>query len=949
MRGNEFLINYGGEWLDVDSQSVGGFDFTTLWKLDSRRIVEKGRTLDLSVPATKTNTRIFNDHKLLPGEGVRRGINGMVVAGGVNITGVIYVSEYNSGRYSLMMAYGQSFAGFGNYNHWSVFNDTLSFNGKDVPTTNGTIPDFGWYEYGNEYSPHSIVGEPPKMHPCTNLKHVIDRIATALGYTVSYPSAALGRGYQADAYGLVLPSFGVQAFTGSAAITGSALGGWSYTLTGVGTLDELGFEIVDKTYWRGFVRQDVDVKVFRAVRPVHISIPDNSNVVICTATGYKLYNDWQGLHGCEVDMKVGDYFTFVSPNEWHTVAGQNYWNKTKTPPAYEGNVSVTLTVNRSVEVPVAGDTLYLANALPQQPLEWWLDAYCNIIFGAWTVDKDTKTITVKTYGERLGDALADASRHITLEDEKMISIDNVKRYIDGFAQHNHTKCDGKHEGLPSVYPYDRDLQQYNDYLEQERDMAAIPFNDGGIQGGANDSRYYLYINDVTDDGNGGYNYDGVLTIFMENTDNTDGAVHLTEALNMGVGMDMESVNMVSANADTPPVSYEPDYQAYSVVDLNSALTDTTSTTYASLHLTRGTEAETWITYNFGLNIPPGATINSVTAKARSFVNTTQSTRIKTRTVQLYSGATAKGSPTNLNNSWTTQTLTPGTWTAAELNQAKIKWYVQRNTSNVNTDYYMNISGAEIHVSYDYNDSTHYAVSAAFSASVRLRLPLFRFARIGGGTCASLHGRNFVISNAKWSGGVAQLDMVCFPPIIPEKTMFLRVLSVTNVTCFDGADGGFTVEAVGGTAPYTYSLNADFSNSNNTGVFSGLSVTAPVEEGTDQYGGTVYCYKTVYVKDADNNTAVGAVRLQSPCEFEWLGEFEHTFECPPGETSVHMVPGVDFDEPYLSTTANNAETLNPMGYPVGYIFQKGQTYTGIRYDAANDCGDYIQAYVTITVI
>jgi hypothetical protein len=61
MRGNEFQINYGGEWLDVDAQSVGGFDFTTLWTLDSTRITEKGRTMDLSVPATSKNTRIFND------------------------------------------------------------------------------------------------------------------------------------------------------------------------------------------------------------------------------------------------------------------------------------------------------------------------------------------------------------------------------------------------------------------------------------------------------------------------------------------------------------------------------------------------------------------------------------------------------------------------------------------------------------------------------------------------------------------------------------------------------------------------------------------------------------------------------------------------------------------------------------------------------------------------
>ena len=45
MRGNEFQINYGGEWLDVDAQSVGGFDFTTLWTLDSTRHIQRERYL----------------------------------------------------------------------------------------------------------------------------------------------------------------------------------------------------------------------------------------------------------------------------------------------------------------------------------------------------------------------------------------------------------------------------------------------------------------------------------------------------------------------------------------------------------------------------------------------------------------------------------------------------------------------------------------------------------------------------------------------------------------------------------------------------------------------------------------------------------------------------------------------------------------------------------------
>jgi len=620
MRGNEFLINYGGEWLDVDAQSVGGFDFTTLWTLDSTRITEKGRTMDLSVPATTKNTRVFNDHKLIPGDGVRRGINGMIVAGGVNITGTIYVSEYSGGRYSLMMAYGQSFGGFKRVNYAAAFTaDTLTLVASDAPQSGGVVPDFGWYEYGNETSPHATVYDGGvQLFPSANLGHIIDALATSLGYTVNYPDAALGRGYQAHAYGLILPSFGVQSFQGGADVSGSAINGFSYTITGAATLADLGLEVLVQKRARGVTLELVDCEVFRATKPVHISIPANSNVVVFGNNSYTLYNDWEGTQGADFDLAPGDTFSFARPNEWHKVAGEYYWNRYKTPPAFEGNVTVTFSVTRSTSNPIPGETMRLASALPEHPLEWWLDAYCNIIFAAWTVDENMKTITVKTYGERYGDALADAGNHISLEKEKVIAIDSVKKYVDGFAQENHTRCDGKYDNIGSVLPFDRVLAMDNEYLEKSRDMAVIPFNDGGIQGG-HDERYYLYLNDVNPDGEGVYTYDGGLSVFFENNINTDGAVSLQEILNMGVGLGMES----------------------------------------------------------GI--------------------------------------------------------------------------------------------------------AEYDITNAFSASVRLLMPLFRFNRIDGGSCVSFHGRNFVVKNAKWSEGVAQLEMMSVPRTILDIPRYFP----NAITDYDG--------------------------------------------------------------------------------------------------------------------------------------------------------------------
>ena len=68
---------------------------------------------------------------------------------------------------------------------------------------------------------------------------------------------------------------------------------------------------------------------------------------------------------------------------------------------------------------------------------------------------------------------------------------------------------------------------------------------------------------------------------------------------------------------------------------------------------------------------------------------------------------------------------------------------------------------------------------------------------------------------------------------PEEVV-IQIDSKTNVTCFNGNDGAFTVSATGGNAPYTYSTYSDFSDSNSSGDFSGLT------EGTYD----------IYVKDAN---------------------------------------------------------------------------------------------------
>ena len=183
----------------------------------------------------------------------------------------------------------------------------------------------------------------------------------------------------------------------------------------------------------------------------------------------------------------------------------------------------------------------------------------------------------------------------------------------------------------------------------------------------------------------------------------------------------------------------------------------------------------------------------------------------------------------------------------------------------------------------------------------------------------------------------------------ELTVTENLSAHTDVTCFDGSDGRIAVVASGGTAPYVYSLDQNFSTYNSTGEFTNLSVTGPVRLSEDQYGGILICTKTIYARDANGRIGHVDVQLQSPVELEWLNVENKTFYIPQGQDYVVMVRGVDFEEPYLSTTSNNAFVYNPSGYPFDNKYYPG-SYT-IQYHATNDCLDeeLIICTFTITIV
>jgi hypothetical protein len=232
--------------------------------------------------------------------------------------------------------------------------------------------------------------------------------------------------------------------------------------------------------------------------------------------------------------------------------------------------------------------------------------------------------------------------------------------------------------------------------------------------------------------------------------------------------------------------------------LANAFTDATSTTRAAFYTVTGSRAETTVYLNFDecADIPAGATINSVTCSVKC--GTQGTNYFGTRTVQMCTGTTTKGVATTMsgsNSSPTTHTLTVGDWTASEIRNAKLKFYVQRgnNSNYYNTDATFSVFGATLNVNYTIS-GTMYTIAASSNVSGITVDPASQEVFQGGSGTVSIYG--------------SSLDDV----VVTDNNV-----DVTNQLVQHAMPTGGTATAVLG----TYTLVSGGFNGQGASYFSGL--------------------------------------------------------------------------------------------------------------------------------
>lgn len=518
-------INIGGTLLDVDDETRIGLSYQSRWLMGDGGA--KTRSYDMTVPATVKNDAIFDRYGEPSCGGVRQRIAATIGSSGVVADGWLYVTGCDGTRYSVLFLTGNIFSGFNDVPTW-IFHDTVTIRDKMEPVAGGRIPNFGFYQYLNGVN-NGVVGPPVSMYPSANLGYLIDTIAAAAGWTVNYPDQSLGRRYQADAYGIVLPTMRIYD-DNTVEIDGSGVGGWNVTVQGGGSLSDCALTVQTRRYKRGNLWENKTVHTFTAIRPVKVIVPDGQGVVIAGGEGYEIKNSWNGQHGCELVMQTGDWFTVVSPQDWHYTSGGNIWNGTLlSPRGYETSVQAVFYTHEDSGTAESGAVVDLGLNLPSLSLKEYLDAYCHIICAYWLADESTKIVTIVPF-----DSLLDNLEHfIDLDSSKILKVKASRRYIDGWAQHNLVMFDSA-EYVPDHCRFRRDYPVGNDYPEQERVVAVVPFNDGEWVFDQN-GRKRAFFDDIMQGANGEMTYHGVISLFYENANGNDGALHVQTVNDEGLG------------------------------------------------------------------------------------------------------------------------------------------------------------------------------------------------------------------------------------------------------------------------------------------------------------------------------------------------------------------------------------------------------------------------------
>lgn len=168
------------------------------------------------------------------------------------------------------------------------------------------------------------------------------------------------------------------------------------------------------------------------------------------------------------------------------------------------------------------------------------------------------------------------------------------------------------------------------------------------------------------------------------------------------GIDVSSQLVESTGGTSTLIPYAYTNNGFTITNIENSYHDASNTTYATFDAAGGGTARNVYLDIGGVTIPSSATIVSVSCSATIQFSRNGSSSGVNASCQMYSGNTAKGSSTSITTSATdvaktTFNLSIGSWTAAELANARFYMTMTNNASN--THRYLYLYGVSLTVTY----------------------------------------------------------------------------------------------------------------------------------------------------------------------------------------------------------------------------------------------------------
>lgn len=350
-----------------------------------------------------------------------------------------------------------------------------------------------------------------------------------------------------------------------------------------------------------------------------------------------------------------------------------------------------------------------------------------------------------------------------------------------------------------------------------------------------------------------------------------------------------------------PSSYDTLHYSYASISssypIANAYTDSSSTSYAQVSWKTGSQAETYVYLKFDFSsIPSGATIKSVTAKAKGYVNTTNLSRVTARQMQLATGTTLKGSALTLSTSTSEQIFSnTGSWTYTEILDAGVRFYVKRGTSNTSSAYQLRMYGATMTVTYEYQETT-YTITVSNSTSTT----------VTASPVEVLQGETSIIKANTISGLIIKDNGTDITSQFTQRTDTAESYSISNIT-----------------TSYGFALNSNgYYESNN----QGHSSTAAV------------CRVDIYVPVAATITFSVINYAESTYDYGLLSNID---------TTLNNNASADSSGVYWSGQDHNSSSVQT----ITYTMSAGNHYITVKYFKDNytdSNNDSLQFKVAITL-